>query len=111
MNIIKIPYGKGNILFDTNKYENIRVLSSRDYINNSSEKETVIAALNNPIQSKTLSELCKAARKVLLITNDMTRPMPSRITIPLQIEEIKKYNKNVEITILIASGLHRAMNR
>jgi nickel-dependent lactate racemase len=111
MSFINIPYGRGNILFDVSKHNKVHILLSKEYRNSLSEKEIVIEALRNPICSKPLCELSKDIKTVLLITNDMTRPMPSKITIPAIIEEIKKYNKDVIITILVASGLHREMNR
>lgn len=111
MSIVHIPYGRSQLLFDTKSDMNVHILSSKEYYNPLSEKDIVTKALNNPIDSKTLCEMSKGLKKVLLITNDMTRPMPSKITIPALIEEIKKYNQDVQITILIASGLHRVMNR
>jgi len=111
MSIVHIPYGRDHLLFDAGKYKMLHILASKNYSNPLSEKEIVVDALNNPIASKPLCDLCKDLKKVLLITNDMTRPMPSKITISALIDEIKKYNAGAQITILIASGLHRAMNR
>lgn len=38
-------------------------------------------------------------------------PVPSRLIIPLMLEEIKRGNPDAEITILIATGCHRETTR
>lgn len=73
-----------------------------------SEEELVQEALTNPIGSKKLSELAVGKKKVVIVTSDHTRAVPSKITLPLELREIRKGNPDAEITILIATGLHRA---
>ena len=72
-----------------------------------SEQELVRDALNNPINSLPLCELAKSKKHIVIISSDHTRPVPSHITMPILLEEIRKYNKDVKITILIATGMHR----
>ena len=43
----------------------------------------------------------------MIISSDHTRPVPSHITMPIILEEIRKNNPDVKITILIATGMHR----
>ena len=73
-----------------------------------SEEELVQEALTNPIGSKKLSELAVGKKKVVIVTSDHTRAVPSKITLPLELKEIRMGNPDAEITILIATGLHRA---
>ena len=47
--------------------------------------DAVRQALVKPIASARLADLAAPARKVLVITSDHTRPVPSTITLPLQI--------------------------
>ena len=107
----KIPYGKSFMEVTISEKNISGVLTSREYITEYCEEEIVKRALENPIGTPRLAELCRNIKKVLLITNDMTRPMPSKSTIPALINEIGMYNKDAVITIIIASGLHRAMSR
>lgn len=72
-----------------------------------SPKALVLASLENPICSKRLCELAKGKQKITLITCDHTRAMPSKVTLPIILKELRKGNPNAEITILIATGLHR----
>jgi nickel-dependent lactate racemase len=54
-----------------------------------------------------LAELAAKAKNVLLITSDHTRPLPSAITLPIYLEEIRRNNPDVKIKILVATGFHR----
>jgi nickel-dependent lactate racemase len=68
-------------------------------------------ALEEPISSLRLRELAAGKNKILLITSDHTRPVPSRITMPLILDEIRAGAPGAEIKILIATGLHRPMSK
>ena len=107
---IKLPYYKGHI--DCNLPDELiaGVLTSKteSYVPEKSESDLVRDALNNPIASSPLSELAKDKKHIVIISSDHTRPVPSHITMPILLEEIRKYNKDVKISILIATGMHRA---
>ena len=66
-------------------------------------------ALDFPIGSPALRTLTETAQRILIITNDHTRPMPSRLTIPAILGSFHKPPDDYEITILVATGLHRPM--
>ena len=119
MSPIEIPYGKEKLRFElppSNLQQILTVLPA-----NRSREETdlkinqeaalVAEALSNPVGSAGLSELAAGKERILVITSDQTRPMPSRITLPLLLEEIRKGSPGAKIRILIASGMHRAMTR
>lgn len=72
------------------------------------QEEIVREALENPIGSLKLRELAGGRKRVTLVTSDHTRAVPSRITLPILLDEIRRGNPEAEITILIATGLHRA---
>ena len=73
--------------------------------------QIVQEALDGPIKAERLCEMARDKKRILLVTSDHTRPMPSGITLPLLLGEIRKYNKNPEIKILIATGCHRPTTR
>ena len=106
----KLPYYKGHI--DCNIPDELvaAVLTSKteDYVPEKSESDLVRDALVNPISSLPLCELAKDKKHIVIISSDHTRPVPSHITMPIILEEIRKYNKDVKISILIATGMHRA---
>lgn len=85
------------------------VLESRAHHAKATEDQSTIVsqALENPIASPRLCELAKGKPKVVVITSDHTRPVPSKITLPLLLDEIRRGNPKADITILIATGFHR----
>lgn len=64
-------------------------------------------ALAEPIGSPRLAELAKRARTCVVICSDHTRPVPSRYIIPAMLEELRRGNPELDITLLIATGCHR----
>lgn len=111
MRVFKIPYGKTYLEASIPEDNVAACLTSKKIETQLTEQEEVDISINNPIGSPMLSELARDAKRVLFITNDMTRPMPSKITMPAIIREIQRYNAKADITLLIASGLHRKMTR
>ncbi|MFR5868814.1 MAG: lactate racemase domain-containing protein [Acutalibacteraceae bacterium] len=73
----------------------------------SEQQEIVKQALLHPIGSPSLQAFSKDKNKILIITSDHTRPMPSKITMPLLLEQIRLGNPAAEIHILVATGFHR----
>lgn len=108
-----LPYDDHEIHFDLPKSSSICVLGAHaEAERNSENQETIIRkALEEPINSPRLSTLALNKKSALIITSDHTRPVPSRITLPLLIEEIKRKNPNINIAILVATGLHRATTK
>lgn len=105
----QIPYARSYMQITIDKDRINGVLNSRthDYRPVLSQQEIVQKALENPIASERLSELAKGARNVLLITSDHTRPVPSKVTLPIMLQEIRRKNPEVKVKILIATGFHR----
>ena len=71
------------------------------------EKEIIRVSLENPIGSAKLCELAKGKKRAVIITSDHTRAVPSALTLPLLLEELRYGNPEIEVTIIIATGLHR----
>lgn len=113
MQTIKLPYYKAFKELKINSGNIKSILRSKisQYEPKDSDEEIVQNAVNNPIKSVRLKQLSKNKNKVMIITSDHTRSMPSRLTIPLIIKEIKEGNSRADITILIATGLHRPTTR
>ena len=106
--MIKIPYGKTYQTINIDESQ-VNILKPKVLDHNSlSESAIVKQALENPIDSPRLRDLVRGKQKILVITSDHTRPVPSQITMPLLLSEIREGNPEAEITILIATGLHRA---
>lgn len=113
MKEVLFPYGKEKISYKFEESELLGVLTSsiEEYQPSMSEAELVAEALKNPVGSKKLSELVVGKDKVVIIASDHTRPVPSKIIMPLMLEEIRKGNPDADITILIATGCHRGTTK
>lgn len=108
MAMINIPYGRGEQVLKISDDRLLAVLRpEHGEEEHKSESDIVKAALENPVGSAKLQELVKGKQKIVLITSDHTRPVPSHVTMPLYLEEIRKGNPVADITILIATGMHR----
>jgi len=70
--------------------------------------DEVKRAIENPINSKRLRDIVKPGEKIVIITSDITRPMPSKLVLPLVLDELYKAGvKDQDITIVFALGSHR----
>ncbi len=110
---IKLPYGKEIIDLNISK-ENVKgVLLSElhSYVCSEDKYDIVKNAIENPIGTDKLENLAKGKNNVCLIASDHTRPVPSKIIVPLMLNAIRKGNPNANITILIATGLHRTTTK
>ena len=110
MRTIKIPYHTStlDLHVEEQNLEAIITAKSDSYAPGKSEEELIREALENPIGTPRLSELARGKKRVVLVTSDHTRAVPSKLTLPFLLAEIRKGNPKADITILIATGLHRA---
>lgn len=106
---IRIPYSDNykTLNVDEAKIKAVLTPGLDESAANTDESEIVKNALHNPIESKRLCDIVKGSKKLLLITSDHTRPLPSKITLPILLKEIRSKHPGIEIKILIATGFHR----
>ena len=109
MKTFDIPYYTSSLPLHVEDKNLKAVLNSRTdtYDAGKSEADLVREALAHPIGTPRLRELARGRQKVVLVTSDHTRAVPSKLTLPILLEEIRAGNPDAEITILIATGLHR----
>lgn len=109
MRTINIPYSTGymKLNLDERHLNEVLVSKAHNYEPSTTQEKLVEQALKEPVNSKRISEIAAGVNKVLVITSDHTRPVPSKITLPILLKEIRKNNPHVKIKILIATGVHR----
>ena len=109
MKTIKIPYYTSSLDLHVEEENLEAVINAKtdSYDPGKSETALVEEALANPIGTPRLRELAKGKQKVTLVTSDHTRAVPSKLTLPILLREIREGNPDADITILIATGLHR----
>lgn len=70
--------------------------------------EEVKRSLQNPIGTKTLKEIVKIGEKIVIVTSDITRPVPSYEIIPFILDELYDIGiRKEDITVVFALGTHR----
>ena len=75
-------------------------------------KDEIRDSILNPISSSKISELANGKENVVIVVDDITRPTQISKILPHVLDELKVANINSEqITILLAIGAHRPMNR
>ena len=105
----RFAFGKTGLtvsLPDGPEYVSIETRSAGPLLNATLALEN---ALDRPIGSKSLLELASGKRTAAISVCDITRPAPNRLTLPPLLERLHRAGITAEsITILIATGLHRA---
>jgi len=110
MALFKLPYSKDflEVTVPDKNIAGVLTSSVSNYTPKMDQKSIIDHALDYPIGSKRLEDLAQNIQSVTIITSDHTRPLPSRITMPLLLKRIRKASPQAQITILIATGYHRA---
>ena len=108
---LSLPYGKGYKKLNIENACVKQILSAQMRVKPTMTEAAIVeTALQNPIGSSRLDKLAEHKEKIVIIASDHTRPVPSRILMPLILKKIRKGNPHAQITILIATGLHRETN-
>ncbi len=107
---VKLPYGRGRLDLTIDDRRLAGVLQSRAhaYAAGKGEEELVREAMARPISSPALGELAKGRRNIVIISSDHTRPVPSHVIMPILLDEIRRADAGAKVTILVATGFHRA---
>ncbi|MEM2050649.1 MAG: nickel-dependent lactate racemase [Thermoproteota archaeon] len=103
--LVKIPFGRS---FEECEVDDSRIQAHLEpsWPTPVNPDFSVENALSNPIGSKSLEELAEKASRILIITSDNTRPVPSKTTLPKLVAKIKEASPQASIRLLVATGLH-----
>ncbi|MFA9422339.1 MAG: nickel-dependent lactate racemase [Sedimentibacter sp.] len=106
--IHELKFNKGKLLVEIKDKNFYGELLPNEVKIELTDEDEVTRALENPIGSKRLRDIIKPGEKIAIITSDITRPMPSKVVLPLVLEEIKAAGvKEEDILIVLALGSHR----
>jgi nickel-dependent lactate racemase len=103
-----LNYGKGTVDITIDDKNMLAVLQPNSVETDLRGSEEVRRAIGSPIGTKPLKELVTPGEKIVIITSDITRPMPSKIVLPVVLQEL--YDAKIpvsDITIIFALGSHR----
>lgn len=107
--IYSLPFGEGTVPLDIDaaRVHGVLLPPTATAEGVPSGADLVCRALESPIGSARLRELARGKARVTVITSDHTRPVPSRLTLPLLLAEIRAGAPAAGIRIVIATGCHR----
>ena len=99
MSTIKFPYGKSFMEYDFEGENFLGTLNSsiHHYTPENVGTELVKTAMKKPYGGKTLCELARGKKRVVIIASDHTRPVPSKVIIPPMLDEIRKAEPSADI--------------
>lgn len=70
--------------------------------------DAVVYALEHPLGAPRIGEIVKPGEKIVIITSDITRPMPSYLVLPPLLDELYAAGiQRNDITLVFALGSHR----
>lgn len=105
---LEFGYGKGIQTVEVPEKNLMGVLMSNPMEHERRGADAVRYALENPIGSPRLRELAKPGQSVVIITSDISRPLPSYDVLPSVLDELYAAGVAKEnITVVFALGSHR----
>jgi len=88
--------------------DTVQVLHMQDVPAVIEPEKAVDEVLEDPIGSLPLSELAKEKESACVVISDVTRPVPNHLLLPPLLQTLEKSGiSRQDITILIATGMHR----
>ena len=84
------------------------ILSLKPLPSLSDQEAAVHKALKKPVHSPPLAELARGRKNACIVISDFTRPVPNKVILPPLLATLERSGiKSEDITILIATGMHR----
>ena len=107
-----LPYGRSRVLIDIPRENVLSILEPSFPEPISDVERAIVENLENPMGMDKLHKLVNSEDKVAIVIDDVTRPLPSKILLPPLISLLKRVGvKRDNITIIIATGTHRAITK
>lgn len=109
MRTFELKYAKGTVTFQLAEANVLGELLPNEVPVALKDEAEVRRALAEPIGTPRLREIVRAGETVVIVTSDITRPMPSYRVLPAVIDELGAAGVAPEdITVVLALGSHRA---
>jgi lactate racemase len=105
---VTLDYGKTGLTVNLPDDRLIGPLAIRPAAPLPDPRAAIAAAIQNPIGSKPLAEIARSRKNACILVCDITRPVPNTLILPPLLRTIETAGiARTDITILIATGLHR----
>jgi nickel-dependent lactate racemase len=105
---VRLDYGRTGLEVNLPDDLNVRTLASKDAPPLADPAAAVREVLARPIGTPPLAELARGRRDACVLVSDITRPVPNELILTPLLERLEAAGiARREITLLIATGLHR----
>lgn len=105
---VDLLYGRGVLAVDFPDQAILSVIGKPSFPDVGSATDVLTEALNNPVASASLEVLCTGCQSACILICDITRPVPNQVFLQPMIRTMMEGGISAEnITVLIATGLHR----
>lgn len=105
---LEFGYGKGVQIVDVPDKNLMAVLTANELEHERRGADAVDYALENPIGAPKLHTMVKPGQKIVIITSDVSRPLPSYDVLPSVLRELEAAGiPDEDITVVFALGSHR----
>ena len=104
---IKLAYGTKGLDIHLPDNLNVTVVESKHVNALKDQAEAIRVALRQPIAAKPLKDSVKSNQKVAIVFNDITRPTPYQIILPVLLDELNHVPDD-HIILMNANGTHRS---
>jgi nickel-dependent lactate racemase len=106
---IDFAFGKDGLRLNLPSGFDYRILEPRSATALPDPRGAIVHALDHPTGCLPLAELARGKRSAAISVCDITRPVPNSVTLPPVLQRLEQAGIAREaITVLIATGLHRA---
>ncbi len=103
---IELAYGRKGLVVDFPDHLNLDVVRPEHVEALTDQKATIEDALLRPINATPLQEMVRDASRVGIVVNDITRPTPYRIILPVLLRQLQSV-PDEHMLVLVATGTHR----
>ncbi len=105
---LEFGYGKTVQTVEVPDRNLLAVLTSNPMEHERRGEEAVRWALEHPVGAPKLRELAKPGRRTVIVTSDISRPLPSYEVLPAVLDELYAAGvRREDITVVLALGSHR----
>ncbi len=103
-----MPFGKKELAIEIEDHKLMAVLKPNEIKSKRAGREAVSWSLDHPIGTPRLEEICRPGERVVIVTSDITRPVPSALILPMILERLQQAGiEDRDITCVFALGSHR----
>jgi len=105
---VELNYGQGQVSVEIPEKNLGAVMHPATVESESSEQEIIRQSIRRPIGTPQLSQIVSGGESIVIVTSDITRPMPSYKVLPELLAELTEIGvADEDITIVFGLGNHR----